>query len=102
MRNPNQSALRGFREQFDRVYLFPIALFFLLHFFGSMGPSQITPIYLKERFNATIVQQGLFFSLGTMVVYLIVRLPGGWLADRYDRRKIMLVTSVISPFLMFL
>lgn len=89
------------RENLDREFLIPMSIFFFIHFF-NMGPSQITPIYLEERFNVTTVQQGLFFSLGTMVVQLIVRLPGGWLADRYRRQKIMLTTSLVKPLIIFL
>ena len=55
---------------------------------------------LEERFNATSFQQGLFFSVGGQVPNLIISLIGGWLADKYSRKKMILVSLLIYPLLM--
>ena len=89
-------------SRIDLIFLTPLIIFAVFNFFRgiSMGMSQVTPIYLDERFRATSFQQGLFFSVGTMVPFLFVQLLGGWLADKYSRRKIILVSTALWPFLM--
>jgi MFS family permease len=93
-----------FKGGVDYNFLFSMTIFALFNFFIGiqMGLSQITPIYLKERFDATSLQQGLFFSVGTMVPFLVIQLIGGWLADKYDRRRIIVISVAIWPFLMAL
>jgi MFS family permease len=58
----------------DSDFLYPMLIFAGFNFFEGirMGLSQITSIYLKERFNVTSFQQGLFFSVRTMVPFLVV------------------------------
>jgi MFS family permease len=92
---------KNFKGRIDVNFLYPMLIFSAYYFFNGigMGLSQITPIYLKERFNATSFQQGLFFSVGTMIPWLMIEPIGGWLADRYSRRKIILASIVLWPFL---
>jgi MFS family permease len=66
-----------------------------------MALSQITPIYLKEKFNVTSVQQGLFFSV-VWIPNLIMQPLGGWLADKHSRRKIIIASLFLYPFMMVL
>jgi len=98
------SSHKSFKTSINPSFLYPMLIFVLFNFFNGMGMGlhQITPIYLKERFNATSFQQGLFFSVGTMVPALIILPLGGWLADKYSRKKIMLASVVLWPFLMML
>jgi MFS family permease len=102
-RESKGSLRKNFKAKIDVGFLYPLLIFSLFRFFtgmGQQGLSQITPIYLEERFNATSFQQGLFFSIGTMVPWLITSLVGGWLADRYSRKKIIIVSFIVYPFLM--
>jgi MFS family permease len=82
----------------------PMLIFALFNLFNSvaMSLSQVTPIYLETRFAATSFQQGLFFSVGTMVPFLFIQLFGGWLADRYSRRTIIVASTLCWPALMWL
>jgi MFS family permease len=95
---------KNLKARVDIGFLYPLLIFSIFRFFTGIGQqqaiSQITPIYLEERFNATSFQQGLFFSVGGQVPNLIISLIGGWLADRYSRKKIILVSLLIYPFLM--
>jgi MFS family permease len=79
-------------------------LFFLLFLFVGIqyGFSQISPIYLRDRFAVSSLQQGLFFSVGTMVPALIMSPIGGWLADKWSRKKIILISIGCSPLLLAL
>lgn len=88
----------------DLAFYVPMLIFALYNLFNSvaMSLSQVTPIYLEEQFAATSFQQGLFFSIGTMVPFLFIQLFGGWLADRYSRRTIILASTLCWPALMWL
>lgn len=88
----------------DRAFIGPMLIFALFNLFNSvaMSLSQVTPIYLEARFGATSFQQGLFFSVGTMVPFLFIQLFGGWLADRYSRRVIIVASTLCWPALMWL
>lgn len=90
-------------KRLDSRFLYPMLIFAVFNFFegARMGLSQVTSIYLKERFNASSFQQGLFFSFGTMVPFLLIQFFGGWFADKYDRRKIIIVSTMLWPVLMW-
>ena len=90
-------------KRLDPRFLHPMLIFAVFNFFEAarMGLSQVTSIYLKERFNATSFQQGLFFSFGTMVPFLLIQFFGGWFADKYDRRKIIIASTLLWPVLMW-
>jgi len=92
------------RKSSDTSFLRVLIIFLMFTTFrgAEMAFSQITPIYLSERFNASSYQQGLFFCVGTMVANLIIQLPAGWLADRYSRRKIALISAACEPFIIVL
>jgi MFS family permease len=94
---------KNLKSRFDPSFFYPMLIFVIFNFFlamGQAGLSQITPFYLKEKFNATSFQQGLFFSVGNMVPNLIMQPFGGWLADKYSRRKLILLSIVMYPFMM--
>jgi MFS family permease len=69
---------------------------------GRFGLSQVIPFYLLDKFQASTTQISMFFSIGLMVVWLIAQIPGGILADRYNRTKLLLVCYGTIPFLYLL
>jgi MFS family permease len=54
----------------------------------------LLPIHLR-RLGASPEQVGLVFSLAYLIV-AISSLPGGWLADRFERRRVMLFFWIIG------
>jgi MFS family permease len=103
-RDSSLNKKRSLRKRIDFNFLYPMLIFCVFSIFNGMGQglSQITPIYLRERFNVTSFQQGLFFSIGTMIPWLTTSILGGWLADKYSRRKIIIACIIVHPFLMVL
>jgi MFS family permease len=93
--NPDSSKKKS-KTRFDASYRYILAIFFLLNLFisGEMALHQITPFYLKEKFNVNNFQQGLFYIIGTLFPKLIFMLPAGWLADKYSRRNIIFVSII--------
>jgi len=68
-----------------------ISLFFVFAFVLSTGQSvigTILPIYLKNQKGLTLPSIGQFFA-GSSLMSLVGQIPGGWLADRYGRKKII-------------
>jgi MFS family permease len=61
--------------------------------------SPITPVFAKETFSLDLTFVGLLFAAGFGFASLIVQLPGAWLANRYDRKKLLVWTFALSsPF----
>jgi len=86
---------------FQREYLSVILLFFAFSFALSTGQSvvgTILPLFLKNQMNLPLSSIGLFFS-GSSVLSLLSQVPGGWLADRYGRKKIILAFLLPIPLL---
>lgn len=68
-----------------------ISLFFIFAFVLSTGQSVIStilPIFLKNQIGLTLPSIGQFFT-GSSIMSLLGQIPGGWLADRYGRKKII-------------
>ena len=64
---------------------------------GIYGP--ITPEFAEQRFSASYTDVGILYAVGFGLSSMVVQIPGGKLAARYDRKKIMLLTVVASaPF----
>ncbi len=62
----------------------------------GMGLYQfVWPLYLKEVADASATQVGLAVALAALVG-AVAFLPGGFLADRFDRKKVMLSTWVLG------
>jgi MFS family permease len=57
-------------------------------------------VFVVRRFPpASDALVGLLYAVGFGLASVVVQLPGGRLANRYDRRKLMLITFAISaPF----
>jgi len=61
--------------------------------------SPITPVFVKERFPLDLTVIGLLYAVGFGLASVLVQVPGGWLADKYDRRKVLVATFALSsPF----
>jgi len=61
--------------------------------------SPITPVFVKERFFLDLTFVGLLYAIGFGLASVVVQVPGGWLAGRYGRKKILVVTFALSaPF----
>ncbi len=84
--------------------VYPIVLLFSMHVAMQMGISVVEtaiPIYLNKRFEVSVTQVGLFFSLGTGIATLLAQVPSGILSDRYGYRKVILSCTLIVPILYF-
>jgi len=56
-------------------------------------------VFVVERFAASDALVGLLYAVGFGLASIVVQLPGGRLASRYDRKRLMLITFAISaPF----
>lgn len=68
--------------------------FSLLFFSLALGLYNVfLPAHIRNL-GATPVQLGLLGSLG-MAISTLAALPGGWLTDRYDRKRLMLIGWVM-------
>jgi MFS family permease len=91
------SALKIFR----REYLTTISLFFIFACALSTGQSVVgtmLPIFLKNQMDLSLSSIGLFFT-GSSVLSLLSQVPGGWLADRYGRKRVILAFLLPIPFI---
>jgi MFS family permease len=91
------SALNIFR----REYLSTISLFFLFACALSTGQSVVgtmLPLFLKNQMDLSLSSIGLFFT-GSSVLSLLGQVPGGWLADRYGRKKVIFAFLLPIPFI---
>lgn len=91
-------------EDYEKEALFVrvMTVFSLMYFiegigFGLFNP--ITPVFVVKRFSVDLSFVGLLYTLGNGAVSTVLQVPGGWLADKYDKRKIVIITYFIaSPF----
>jgi len=62
----------------------------------------ITPKFIERQFKATYTDAGILYAIGFGLSSMVVQIPGGRLATRYSRKKIVLITIVLSaPFFGF-
>ena len=86
---------------FRREYLTTISLFFIFACALSTGQSivsMILPIFLKNQMDLSLTNIGFFFT-GSSVLSLLSQVPGGWLADRYGRKRVILAFLLPIPFI---
>jgi len=78
------------------------ALFSLINILQGLGVGLFfTPlsVFVVERFSVTEAFVGLLSAVGFGLASVAVQIPGGKLAGAYDRKKILLVTFLVSaPF----
>ncbi len=64
--------------------------------------SPITPKFIEKQFMATYTDAGILYAIGFGLSSMVVQIPGGRLATKYNRRKIILITTILSaPFFGF-
>jgi MFS family permease len=61
------------------------------------GVNMILPIYLSDKFGLSYAVIGAFFT-GSNALLVLTQLGGGIIADRYGRKKLLLVCSALAPF----
>ena len=86
---------------FRREYLPTLSLFFMFACALSTGQSIVgtmIPIFLKNQMDLSLSSIGLFFT-GSSVLSLLGQVPGGWLADRYGRKRVILAFLLPIPFI---
>jgi MFS family permease len=75
-------------EAFNR----DLKLLFVSNFIGAVGDGlyvYLLPLYLRDL-QASSAEVGLLFSILTISTALTI-IPGGFLADRFDRKKVMIL-----------
>ena len=86
---------------FQREYLSVILLFSSFSFALSTGQGVVgtmLPIFLRNQMDLPLSSIGLFFSCSS-VLSLLSQVPGGWLADRYGRKRIILAFLMPIPLI---
>jgi DHA1 family multidrug resistance protein-like MFS transporter len=63
------------------------------------GINMILPIYLQDRYQLSDSLIGAFFT-GSNVLLIVTQLGGGIIADRYSRRRIILLCTVLTPLVL--
>ncbi len=74
-----------------------LKLVFLSNIVGSLGDglyAYILPIYMRDTLDASPVDIGLLYAILTLTAAL-TPIPGGILAERYDRKKVMILAWVL-------
>jgi len=62
--------------------------------FGILQPT--TSIFIIERFNVSLAVVGIVFAIGMSASSIVVQLPAGKIGDKYNRKKIMIITTFIA------
>jgi len=56
-------------------------------------------VFVVQRFSASDALIGLLYAVGFGLASMVVQLPGGKLANRYNRKRLILITFLVSaPF----
>jgi predicted MFS family arabinose efflux permease len=63
------------------------------------GINMILPLYLQDRFNLSYSLIGAFFT-GSNVLLLVNQLGGGVIADKYGRRRLILLCTALTPLVL--
>ena len=63
------------------------------------GINQILPIYLQDRYQLSYSLIGAFFT-GSNILLIFTQLGGGIIADRYNRRRIILLCTALIPLVL--
>lgn len=74
-----------------------LKLVFLSNIVGSLGDglyAYILPIYMRDALGASSVDIGILYAILTLTAAL-TPIPGGILAERYDRKKVMILAWVL-------
>ncbi len=86
----------------DREYLPFMTLIFLFQFLAGMMEGMIStvlPLFLKNQIMISESRIGLFFTASSLLI-LIIQIPSGRLADRYGRKRVMVLSLLPIPLLL--
>jgi len=86
-----------FREVFSNKNILAISITTSLWSLMGMGYRPFWTLYLQDFLGASVTNIGIFSMIST-AENLIFQLPGGLLADRYGRRKLIIFGSVLRTF----
>ncbi|UCD97227.1 MAG: MFS transporter [Candidatus Bathyarchaeota archaeon] len=105
-KKPNAGSPSELRDQDGGGYLSTFVWISLVNVIqgagmGVTGP--IIPVFTAAKFQVDYALIGILYSIGFGVASIIVQTPGAKLSDRFDRRKVMFATFVVSApfFLLF-
>jgi DHA1 family multidrug resistance protein-like MFS transporter len=88
----------------DRNILPILLKFFVYSLFittAISGINLIIPLYMSQHFNLSPSRIGLFFT-GSSLITLLTQAPSGRLADRFGKRRIILLFILLMPVLYYL
>jgi MFS family permease len=61
--------------------------------------SPVSPVFYTAKFSIDYTQLGIVYALGTGLPSVLVQFPGGRIANRYNRRKFIMLSIILSsPF----
>jgi len=76
-----------------------LSLFYLTEGIGLGIFDPITPVLVVTRFSVDLTYVGILYTVGYGVTSFLLQIPGGWMADKYDKKKITIITYFLaSPF----
>jgi MFS family permease len=79
-----------------------MTLIFLFHFLAGMMEGAILtvlPLFLKNQIMISESLIGLFFTASSLLI-LVLQIPSGWLADRYGRKRVLVLSLLPMPLLL--
>jgi MFS family permease len=79
-----------------------MTLIFLFQFLAGMMEGMIStvlPLFLKNQIMISESRIGLFFTASSLLI-LIIQIPSGRLADRYGRKRVMVLSLLPIPLLL--
>ena len=86
----------------DREYLPFMTLIFLFQFLAGMVEgtiSTVLPLFLKNQIMISESLIGLFFTASSLLI-LVIQIPSGRLADRYGRKRVIVMSLLPIPLLL--
>ena len=86
----------------DGKYLPFMTLIFLFHFLAGTVEGMIgtvLPLFLKNQIMISESLIGLFFTASSILI-LVLQIPSGRLADRYGRKKVLVLSLLPLPLLL--
>jgi len=86
-----------FREVFSNKNILAISITTSLWSLMGMGYRPFWTLYLQDFLGASVTNIGIFSMIST-AESLIFQLPGGLLADRYGRRKLIIFGTFLRTF----
>ena len=86
-----------FKDVFSNKNILGIAITSALWGLMGQGYRPFWTLYLQDHLGASVINIGIFSMIST-AESLLFQLPGGLIADRYGRRKLILFGTVLRTF----